>query len=277
MEECMKYGLDVPTTGEYADPRVLAALAAEAEAAGWDGFFIWDVLGNEHPVADPWVALAAIVLRTTRIRIGTMVTPLARHRPWLVARQLANLDHLSGGRVTCTVGLGYDGRDFSAFGEADDASTRASKLDEALDIIDGLWGQDSLSYKGEHFQIEQASVLPRPVQTPRVPLWVAGGWPRRAPFRRAARWDGACIKSVHADERRWLRVDETAACVAFVREQAPREPFDIIMSGELPEDAAEARGKMDALAQVGVTWWCEEGLGWSLAEFRERIQQCKPA
>src|SRR3712207_2370095 len=107
MEDLMRFGLDVPTTGEYADARVLAGLAADAEASGWDGFFVWDVMGVGEaptPVVDPWIALTAIALQTSRIRLGLMVIPLARHRPWLVARRLANLDQLSGGRMICTVG-----------------------------------------------------------------------------------------------------------------------------------------------------------------------------
>ena len=271
----MKYGLDVPTTDEYADPEVLAALAVDAERAGWDGFFVWDVLTSEHAVLDPSIALTTIALRTSRIRIGTMVTPLARHRPWMVARQLANLDHLSHGRIVCTVGLGMDS-DFLVFGEREDAVLRVQKLDEGLQIMHGLWTTDAFTFHGEHYQIENATLLPKPLQAPRIPIWVAGGWPRQPPFRRAARWDGACIKSVHHDERRWLSLEETAACVNFVRAQEPQQPFQMIMSGELPDDAAEARQKMEALEAVGVTWWCEEGLGWSLAEFRERVMNGPP-
>ena len=131
----MQFGLDAPTTGDYADARTLSQLAAEAEASGWDGFFIWDVLLGDHPVIDPWIALTAIALQTVRIRIGLMVTPLARHRPWLVARRLANLDQISGGRVVCTVGLGHSGRDFSAFGEPSETAVRAAQLDESLTLL----------------------------------------------------------------------------------------------------------------------------------------------
>jgi len=92
----MQFGLDVPTTGDYASLRVLAQLAATAEAVGWDGFFIWDVLDG----VDPWIALTAIALHTQRMRIGLMVLPLARHQPWLIAKRLADLDHLRAG-VSC--------------------------------------------------------------------------------------------------------------------------------------------------------------------------------
>jgi alkanesulfonate monooxygenase SsuD/methylene tetrahydromethanopterin reductase-like flavin-dependent oxidoreductase (luciferase family) len=268
----MHYGLDIPTTGEYADARVLAQLAVEAEAAGWDGFFLWDVMANSQPVIDPWIALTAIALATQRIRIGTMVLPLARHRPWLVAQRLANLDHLSGGRVVCTVGLGYRAEDFSAYGEESSPRVRAAKLDEGLAILAGLWAHNSFSYTGEHYTLHDAAINPRPLQQPRIPIWAAGGWPHRAPFRRAAAWDGASLKSVHAEERRWLTLEEFAECAAYLRSQRTQAgPFDIVMSGELPDDRAEAVDKMQALAAAGATWWVEEGLGWSLEEFRARV------
>lgn len=273
----MQFGLDVPTTGEYADARALAHLAADAEAAGWDGFFIWDVLANRQPVIDPWIALTAIALATQRIRIGTMVLPLARHRPWLVAQRLANLDHLSGGRLICTVGLGHRAEDFSAYGEQSDPRSRAAKLDEGLAILAGLWAHEAYSYSGKHYTVHEAAISPRPLQQPRIPLWVAGGWPHRAPFRRAAAWDGACIKSVHAQERRWLTPQEFAACVAYVMGvRTQTGPFDIVMSGETPEDHAEAVAKLQALAAAGATWWIDEGLGWTLDEFRARVRTGPP-
>lgn len=273
----MKFGLDVPTTGEYADARVLVQLAADAEAAGWDGFFLWDVLLGDQPALDPWIALTAIALYTSHIRIGLMITPLARDRPWLVARRLANLDQLSGGRVVCTVGLGYNERDFTAFGETGNPLVRARKLDESLLILDGLWRKDQFSFAGEWYALHDVTLRPKPVQTPRIPLWVAGGWPRLGPFRRAARWDGVSFKSVPHEGGRWLTLDEFRAGVAYVRAQRTVDrPFDVLMSGELPEDPTEAREKASAFAEAGATWWVEEGLGWSLADFQERIRTVLP-
>lgn len=274
----MKFGLDIPATGEYADARVLADLAAEAEAAGWDGFFLWDVLlgGGERslPAIDPWIALTAIALRTQRMRLGLTVLPLARHRPWLVARRLANLDRLSGGRMICAVGLGHAERDFAAFGEEASGTVRAEKLDEALAVLAGLWSGEAFSFTGAHYTVDGVTLLPRPAQSPRVPLWVAGGWPRRGPFRRATRWDGALVKSIHDETRRWLTLDDFRECVAYIRERRGSldDPFDIIASGEMPDDAVEARAKMVALEAAGATWWMEEGLGWSLEELRQRIR-----
>lgn len=277
----MQYGLDVPTTGAYADPNVLAQLAAEAEAAGWDGFFIWDVLFNQHepstPSVDPWIALTAIALGTTRIKIGLMVTPLARHRPWMVARQLANLDQLSQGRMVCTVGIGHSATDFAAVGEGSDPLQRAQLLDESLEIINGLWTQDHYSFRGTYYQLQDVTLYPKPLQSPRIPIWVAGGWPRQAPFRRAARWDGVSFKSVAHEQQRWLTLNEFRAGVAFVQQQRTQVgPFEVLMSGELPEQPTEALAQIEAFAAAGATWWVEEGFGWSLDEFRGRIMQGPP-
>lgn len=277
----MKFGLDMPTTVEFADARVLAELAAEAEAAGWDGFFLWDtLLGGEQPqpTLDPWIALTALALRTQRIRLGLTVLALPRHRPWLVARRLANLDQLSGGRMICGVGLGHTERDFAAFGEEPSVSVRAETLDEALAVLDGLWSGEAFTFAGAHYTLDGVTLLPRPIQSPRIPIWVAGGWPRRGPFRRAARWDGALVKSIHHETRRWLALDDFTACVTFLRERRGSQSgaFDIVASGEMPDDMGEARAKMAALESAGATWWVEEGLGWSLDELRQRIRNGPP-
>src|SRR5512143_2560771 len=138
----MKYALDVSTADTYSNPLTLADLAAEAEDAGWDGFFVWDAVFARParlPMVDPWVALAAIAMQTQRIRIGAMVTPLARRRPWQIARETVSLDRLSNGRLTFGVGLGYQDLDFSAFGEDPNPRVRAEKLDEGLEIVTRLW------------------------------------------------------------------------------------------------------------------------------------------
>ena len=214
----MKYGLDVPTTGEYADPRTLAQLASEAETAGWDGFFLWDVLlgGADMTtnVVDPWIALIAVALNTTRIRIGTLATPLARERPWLAARRIANLDQASDGRVIFVAGLGFREADFTAFGEEANLKIRARKLDEGLAILAGLLTEERFSFAGEHYTVEQVTLRPKPAQSPRPPIWLAAGWPRHAPVRRAARWDGICLKSYHQDRREPLTPADVAEVVA---------------------------------------------------------------
>src|SRR5689334_8757471 len=191
----MKYGMSVAPFGDYANPLALAELASEAEQAGWDGFFIWDHIMFDptfHPIVDPWVGLTAVALHTTRIRIGTMITPLARRRPWKVARETVSLDQVSKGRFTLGVGLGDPSQwDYGFFGEEPDPKIRAEKLDESLDILSGLWSGEAFHYEGKHFTIKEVQFTPRPVQQPRIPVWVGGWWPNKPPMRRAARWDGA--------------------------------------------------------------------------------------
>jgi alkanesulfonate monooxygenase SsuD/methylene tetrahydromethanopterin reductase-like flavin-dependent oxidoreductase (luciferase family) len=277
MEELMKFGLDVPTTGAYADARVQAQLALEAQTAGWDGFFVWDVLLGDEAVIDPWIALTAIALSTSSIKIGLLALPLARHRPWLTALRLANLDQVSGGRVVCIAGLGHSERDFAAFGDASVPEIRAKQLDEGLQILAGLWTQDPFSFAGEYYTVNQVTLPTKPVQSPRIPLWVVGGWPRRAPFRRAARWDGICLKAIHHQTREWLTLDEFRAALSYVQAyRTSTAPFEVVMSGETPLDQQEAGKVVRPFQEAGATWWIEGGYGFTLDEFRERIRSGPP-
>ena len=189
----MRFGISLPIFGNLADVRLLADLAAEAEAAQWDGFFIWDHIRwpLQDEIIDPWVAMTAIVLNTSRIRTGPMVTPVPRRRPAKLARETVTLDRLSGGRLIFGVGSGGDFvTEFANLGEATEARTRAALLDEGLAVVTGLWSGQPFSFEGEHFTIADTQFLPTPVQQPRIPIWVAGQWPRRKPVERAARWDG---------------------------------------------------------------------------------------
>ena len=155
----MKFGLSIPQFEHFADVRRLADLASDAERAGWDGFFVWDHILFDNlwrPMVDPWIALAAIAMRTNSIRIGPMITPLARRRPWKVAREAISLDQLSNGRVILGVGLGAPELwEFGFFGEQTDAKIRARKLDEGLAILEGLLGGELFSFQGEFYQLER--------------------------------------------------------------------------------------------------------------------------
>jgi alkanesulfonate monooxygenase SsuD/methylene tetrahydromethanopterin reductase-like flavin-dependent oxidoreductase (luciferase family) len=269
----MQFGLDVPTTGTYADVRVQATLAAEAEAGGWDGFFLWDVPSG----IDPWLALTAVALHTTRIRIGLLALPLARYRPWLVAKRLADLDQLSNGRVICTVGLGEHALTFSSYGEESNSIIRAKKLNEGLAILTGLWDNETFSFTGEYYQIQQVNFSSHPAQSPRIPLWVVGGWPRRSPFRRAAQYDGICFKSINHDTHKWLSLEDFQAGLSYIHaHRIQHTPFDVIMSGETPHDRLEAREVVAPFQEAGATWWVEEGLGWTFEEFQARIRSGPP-
>lgn len=252
----MRFALNVPNFGALSDPIVLMELAAEADRSGWDGFFLWDhiLLWDRNPIADPWIALAAIATRTERIRIGPMVTPVARRRPWKVAREATSLDELSGGRLTFGAGLGNPAdEEFKAFGENPDARVRAARLDEGLEIIAGMWSGQPYNYHGRYNRIESYSFLPRPVQQPRIPVWIAGKWPNRAPFRRAARWDGAFPMKI-GDEQ--MTPDDVREVVEYLNRWRDRdEPFDlsIFLEGMVDRSGLEP-GLIERFARAGVTW-----------------------
>ncbi|HLF89882.1 MAG TPA: LLM class flavin-dependent oxidoreductase [Anaerolineales bacterium] len=256
----LKFGLYLSNYGKAINARALSKLAAEAETAGWDGFFLWDhILGGrttKNPMVDPWVALAAMVMTTERIRLGTTVTPIARRRPWKLARETITLDHLSGGRLTLSVGLGApDQAEFAAFGEDADRRVRAEKLDEGLEILTGLWKGSPFSYQGEHYQLDKMIFRPATFQQPRIPIWVGGYWPNPAPFHRAARYDGVFpLKHNGA-----LTANDLRDMCAFIQQhRTTDDPFDIVMAGySHGETQKQVRKKLRPFAEVGMTWWLE--------------------
>jgi alkanesulfonate monooxygenase SsuD/methylene tetrahydromethanopterin reductase-like flavin-dependent oxidoreductase (luciferase family) len=250
----MRCGLYVAPFGELADAAALADVAGRAEAAGWEGLFVWDHVMTYDPVdvADPWIALTAIALATERLRLGPMVTPLARRRPWDVARQVAMLDRLSDGRMVLGAGLGGDSRrEMTAFGEERDPRARAALLDEALEVILALWAGDEVSRDGRAFPLDRARVLPKPLQAPRPPVWLACVWPHRRPLRRAARYDGVFPVSHH-----WsLSGEELRELMGVIAEHRPAGagPFDlVVVTHERP-----GLERMAELADGGATWWLQ--------------------
>jgi alkanesulfonate monooxygenase SsuD/methylene tetrahydromethanopterin reductase-like flavin-dependent oxidoreductase (luciferase family) len=288
----MRYGVYVPNFGPYGDARMLADLAYEAEEAGWDGFFLWDQVSKStltptvDPMVDPWVALAAIALRTSAIRLGTLVTPLPRRRPWKVARETVSLDHLSAGRLIFGVGSGSGYFDFEALGEASDAKTLAKLLDEGLEVLTGLWSGEPYRHKGLAYHIKEAQFLPRPVQSPRIPIWVAAMWPAKAPLRRAARWDG--IVPIGRDLS-LMEMLTAAQMHEIIRSVASlpgyTTPYEVVHSGITDGmDPAHDSEVVAAYQQVGVTWWVEKiqperwgsWTDWPLEAMRTRIRQGPP-
>jgi alkanesulfonate monooxygenase SsuD/methylene tetrahydromethanopterin reductase-like flavin-dependent oxidoreductase (luciferase family) len=232
-----KRGIFVAPFDELADPRVLARLAAAAEERGFDGFFVWDHVNYRPPtsaLADPWVAMSAIATATERMLIGPLVTPLSRRRIQKVARETVTLDLLSGGRLVFGVGLGSDsGGELEPFGEVVDARERARLLDDGLERLVQFWDGD--------FE-------PRPLQRPRIPVWVAARWPNKRPMRRAARWDG--LFPIDQEEP-----EQLAEMVAYVNEHRPdgTGPFEIVVDNPPGTDP-------EPWEQAGATW-CLTGFG----------------
>jgi alkanesulfonate monooxygenase SsuD/methylene tetrahydromethanopterin reductase-like flavin-dependent oxidoreductase (luciferase family) len=274
----LQYGLDVSITGAYAEIALLADLAALAEASGWDGFFVQDGLlpTPSETMVDPWLALCAITLATHRMRIGALMTPLAAYRPWHVARLTSTLDHLTGGRLIFGAGLGFKKEDFLAVGEDATARVRAEKLDESLALLRLFWTGEPFSYTGKHYQMREAQLLPAPVQSQSIPIWLAGVWPHRKPLRRAATVDGLYMASEQATGEPLTPADLHEA-IAYVRSQRQdHAPLDVAFAGVT--EATTAATMIQPYLQAGATWWLE-GI-WvergSVQAMRERIQQGPP-
>lgn len=278
----MRYGVTLPNMG--LDAHTLAQLAVEAETAGWDGVFVWDCLygspeiePEKRATCDPWIALAAIALATKRVRLGTMVTPLSRRRPWKVARETVTLDHLSQGRLILPVGLGdVTEGGFAHVGEELDRHIRAQRLDEGLAILTGFWSGQPFRFSGQHYQVQEMTFLPPPVQYPRIPIWVVGAWPRKKSMQRALQWDGIIATKMEAKgsfaEMTPADLQVMKTFVETHRDQAT--PFEIVLSGESPaDDPAAATAMLRALELAGVTWWLESL--WAIPETPEDVQEKK--
>jgi alkanesulfonate monooxygenase SsuD/methylene tetrahydromethanopterin reductase-like flavin-dependent oxidoreductase (luciferase family) len=231
-------GIFIAPFDELSEPRLVADLAAEAEARGWDGFFVWDHIAYREPVralADPWITLAAVAMVTDRLTIGPLVTPLPRRRPHRVARETVTLDRLSGGRLVFGVGIGSDRSgefDSDRFGEESDPRKRAQLLDDGLERLRAYW---------------EGEFEPRPLQQPRIPVWVAARWPHRRPLRRAARWDGLFPVELPGPEA----LAELAAEIEELR--GSLDGFDLVVTNPAGTDPAP-------WAAAGATW-CLTGFG----------------
>ncbi len=264
----MQYGFILP----HGDIHTLAELAHEAEVAGWDGVFYWDgiYIKEAGPMYDPWIVLAAMALRTERVRLGLILTPPSRRRPWKLARETVTLDHLSYGRLILPVGLGaLEDGGFTKVGEITDRKQRAELLDESLEILTGLWSGKPFSFDGKHYHVEEMTFLPKPVQSPRIPIWVVGAWPSQQSMRRVLRYDGLLPNKITGgDAPAAITPEDIRAMKAYIEEhRSQRTPFEIVQEGETVRPYAEE----------GATWWTESR--WSfppIEELRRRIQQGPP-
>jgi alkanesulfonate monooxygenase SsuD/methylene tetrahydromethanopterin reductase-like flavin-dependent oxidoreductase (luciferase family) len=266
----MQFSINIPNFGDFADARTVATVAVAAEEAGWDGLFVWDHVVHDkqqrrgQPFGDPWMLLTAAALATSRIRLGTLVTPVARRRPEQLARQVATLDMLSGGRVIFGAGLGGPVEDeFGSFGEPTDPVVLAERLDEGLDLLQRYWSGEMVNHHGRHYQVRDVTLLPASIQQPRPPVWIGGFWPHRRPIRRAARWDGVVPLFLSARHGQAPPVGEVRDLVDYVhrhRTHASRGGYDVVLGGATPGEPARAGELIAALADAGATWWDERQL-----------------
>jgi alkanesulfonate monooxygenase SsuD/methylene tetrahydromethanopterin reductase-like flavin-dependent oxidoreductase (luciferase family) len=281
----MRYAVGIPNVGDYGDPRLLVELARDAEAAGWDAVLLWDHVAYRRrgwPVADPTVILTAIAAATSRVRVGLLAAAIPRRRPWKLARETATLDLLSGGRLILGAGLGSQAHEeYAAFGEDGDPRARAARLDEGLEVLTGLWRGEPFSHEGSVYRVEETVFLPRPAQLPRPPLWIAGRWPNRPPFRRAARWDGVVPTHAavgHAGTMTPAQLDEIVR-YTLAHRPARLGPFEVVVEGHTAgRDRAADHQRVAALEAAGLTWWVEK-LGWfhgPVATARQRVRAGPP-
>jgi alkanesulfonate monooxygenase SsuD/methylene tetrahydromethanopterin reductase-like flavin-dependent oxidoreductase (luciferase family) len=267
----VKVGVIV-TTG---DPRSAADLAADAEAAGWDGVFYWDGIAiGESETYDPWVVMAAMAMRTDRVTLGAIVTPPSRRRPWKLARETMTLDRLSNGRLVLPVGLGaLDDEAFGNVGEPTDAKMRAELLDESLEILEGLWSGEPYAHVGKHYRFGPMTFRPTPVQQPRIPIWVVGAYPSERSMRRALRYDGVIAQVEDA-----LLLRDLAEYVARERPVGSSDrPFEIVAQGRTSLDPSNRARTVEAFAVAGATWWIDADWGApTVDELRKRIRVGPP-
>ncbi len=258
----VRRGIAVPCFGE--DPAGLIELGVAVERAGFDGYFLWDHIvfsntGDGPPILDPWLVLAVVAAKTTRIKLGTMVTPVPRRRPWQLARETTTLDRLSGGRVVLGVGIGSPAYgDFGIFGEPSGDRARADRLDEGLDVLAGLWSGEKFSYAGEHYTIDPVRFTPTPVQRPRIPVWVAGVLPNPRPIARAARWDG--FVPIRFDQHGLVRpsvADFTDVGATIATQRGSIDGYDLAVWAEVASAPGDVADLAAEYAQAGANWWIE--------------------
>jgi alkanesulfonate monooxygenase SsuD/methylene tetrahydromethanopterin reductase-like flavin-dependent oxidoreductase (luciferase family) len=190
---------------------------------------------------------------------------VARRRPAKLAREVTTLDRLTGGRMILGAGLGAPLDDeYATFGDTTDLRELAERLDEGLHALARLWSGERVTFRGNQVTLDDVAFLPTPVQRPRVPIWIGGVWPRKAPMRRAARWDGAIPVMDGMEAARPPDVEEVRELVRFLRSCRAAygladEPFDIVVGGA--SAPAAARDEVGPLADLGVTWW-DERMPW---------------
>jgi alkanesulfonate monooxygenase SsuD/methylene tetrahydromethanopterin reductase-like flavin-dependent oxidoreductase (luciferase family) len=260
----MRCGISVPNLAEFADPRAFGDLAARTERAGWDGLFVWDHVVFTIPtfdLADPWLLLTVAALATERIQLGPMVTPVARRRPGTLARQSTTFDRLSGGRLTFGAGLGWTlDAEFGTWGEPTDPVVLAERLDESLEVLDGLWSGREVAFAGKHLTVTGTAFAPTPLQRPRPPVWIACEWPHRRPLRRAARWDGVVPLIIDPQTHVFTTAPHIVAeIVAVIHEhRQSTDPFDVVITGRTEAgEPAQALDTVGNLTDAGATWWLE--------------------
>ena len=275
----MKYGLYTPNFGDCGEAATLVELAVECEASGWDGFFIWDHLQwpGMEPAVDPWVALAAIAVRTKRISIGPLVTPLPRRDIVKLARETVSLDRLSQGRLILGIGLGWEALpEWAGFGHEEDAKARGAMLDEGLEVLEALWSGKAVNHTGRYYKAVCEGFAP-PIQTPRIPIWIGGTWPSSKPILRAAKWDGVVPISKTQAEDGIVTPSDLVDIRSLIRAAGnERDDYDVAIIGMTPD--LNDTSAISEYQNAGATWWVEASAPWTktVDDMKEQIRKGPP-
>jgi alkanesulfonate monooxygenase SsuD/methylene tetrahydromethanopterin reductase-like flavin-dependent oxidoreductase (luciferase family) len=273
----MKFGI-ILNTGTLDQ---LGDLAASAEDAGWDGVFYWDAvhIPNFGDMFDPWVALTVIATRTTRVTIGAIVMAVPRHKPLAFARAATSVDHASHGRLVLPLGIGALDDTAFAHDEPTDARTRAERMDETLTILEASWTGEPFSHSGTHYTTDEMTFLPRPVQRPRIPIWVVGAWPREKSMQRVLRYDGILPNKLKPEGgQETTTTDNIRDIAAYVRERrGSLDGFEIVTEGQTPgTDRVRAADVVRPWADAGATWWTEADWRGTFDALRKRVEEGPP-
>jgi len=279
----MNFGFIIPA----GTSKEIVKLASEAEDAGWDGVFYYDDIYTDGrtEMSAAWPIMAAIAMTTKRIRFGSLLTAIGRRRPWEVARESVTVDHLSNGRLILPTGLGWVGDGaYTKAGMPSERRVRAEMLDEGLEILDGLWSGRPFRYTGKYNQLKTMTFLPRPVQRPRIPIWVVGAWPRPKSMCRVLKYDGLIpvIKKADGSHEEEIPPEKIREMKEFVESNRMvggrmRREFDIIKDGVTPSNEKKAKEIVTPYAESGATWWTETMWGVRrISDVRNRIRAGPP-
>lgn len=273
------FGIYVPNFGPILGDAVnLANLTRLAEEYNWDGFFIWDHILikriNGPPICNPWIALGLMGHQTELIKIGTTITPLPRRNPWELARETVTVDQISNGRLILGVGLGEPPEvEYGSFGEPFDIKTRREKLDESLEILQGLWSGEPFSFQGKHYTLEEVTFLPKAVNNT-IPIWVAGQYPLDGPIKRAARYTGMIPlpEGITGD----LYLEDYKDLHAKITTYRGNSNFDFVMITTVPK-GPDAMHELQPYINIGINWFLQYlGPNMKLKDLEKRIKQGPP-
>ena len=279
MAKKTQFGIYVPNFGSILGDAVqLANLTKLAEECNWDGFFIWDHILikriNGPPICNPWIALGLMASQTDRITIGTTITPLPRRNPWELARETVTVDLISNGRLILGVGLGEPPEvEYGSFNKPFDVKTRREKLDESLRILQGLWSGEPFSFQGKHYKLEEVTFLPKAVNN-KIPIWVAGQYPRKGPIKRAAKYAGIIPlpEGLTGD----LSIQDYKDLHAKITTHRGNSSFDIVMITTVPK-GPDAMHELQPYIDIGVNWFLQYlGPNMKLNDLEKRIKQGPP-